>query len=89
MEQWKLVVAGGGIALAGMAAGASLFGASPARAQRTYSECYFARQESVDTNASGDIERLDVPHTIHIPSGWDPIGGGGERPGLGALVLCR
>lgn len=90
MEQWKLVVAGGAIALAGMGAGSFVFGAQPARAQRTYTECFIARQESLDTNGSGDIETLDEGHTIHVPRGWEVVGGGGLFGSwVGAVVLCR
>ncbi len=95
MEGWKLVLAGGAIALAGMAVGAGLFGAQPATAQTTgaWRDCFVARQESVDTNGSGITERVDLSHAVLVPAGYVPVGGGGLGWGDGnptsTVVLCR
>lgn len=90
-QPWKLVLAGGAIAIAGIVAGAALFGSPPAAAQRAgFRECFVARQESLDTNGSGQIERLDLGHTVLVPPGWTPIGGGGLVGNWTAtVVLCR
>jgi hypothetical protein len=89
MKDWKLVLAGGGIALAGMVVGASLFGAERAAAQTAYTTCVFARQPTVDVDDDGVVGRRDAPHSIDIPSGWTPIGGGAGLGADGVLVLCR
>lgn len=92
MENWKLVMAGGVIALAGMVVGASLFGGTPAVAQTDgWRDCFIARQESVDTNASGRTASVDSGHTILVPSGYVPVGGGGMWDGndTATVVFCR
>lgn len=92
MESWKLVATGGAIAVAGMAFGAWVFGVRPASAQASgFRECIIARQESLDTNGDGVIARPDPGHTVRIPSGWTPIGGGGLWPGndTSTIVFCR
>jgi hypothetical protein len=89
MESWKLVVAGGLVALGGMGLGAMLFGAHPVEAQHArYSECIVGRQESFDVNNSGVLQAYSLDHAVLIPAGWEPIGGGGY-PGFGAVGLCR
>ena len=92
MEHWKLVLAGGAVAVAGMCVGAGLFGARPVRAQVAgYRECFVARQESVDTDGSGRVGSVDDAHTIRVPAGYVPIGGGGLGGAnlVGAMVFCR
>lgn len=92
VDGWKLVVAGGVIALAGMAAGAAAFGARPAVAQTGgWRDCFTARQESVDTDGSGTIERVDLAHSVIVPRGYEPIGGGGMWNGnpTATVVFCR
>lgn len=93
MEGWKLVVAGGVIAIGGMAVGAALFGAEPAVAQTTDSwrDCIIVRQESLDVNSSGRMETVDIAHTVLVPSGYVPVGGGGMWDGnnTATVVLCR
>jgi hypothetical protein len=94
MEGWKLVMAGGVIALAGMAVGASLFGAQPVVAQSSgWRDCFIARQESVDTGGSGTTERVDLGHVVLVPAGYEPVGGGGmglgDGNGTSTVVLCR
>jgi hypothetical protein len=92
MESWKLVLAGGALVLAGVALGASLFGTERATAQDgRWRDCIIARQESLDTNGAGQIERPDLGHTVIIPPGYVPIGGGGFLGGniTSTVVLCR
>lgn len=93
MDNWKLVMAGGVIALAGMVVGAWLFGGTPAVAQTDgWRDCFVARQESVDTNGSGRTESVDMGHTVLIPSGYVPVGGGGlwgDGNTTSTVVLCR
>jgi hypothetical protein len=93
MESWKLVLAGGALVLAGVALGASLFGTERATAQDgRWRDCIIARQESVDTNGAGQIARPDIAHTVTIPPGYVPIGGGGflaDNNPTSAVVLCR
>lgn len=89
MESWKLVCAGGAIALAGMALGAWLFGPEPARAQQgAYERCIAVKQESIDVNNEGNVAPVTRDHTVLIPPGWEVIGGGGA-PSLGVIVLCH
>jgi len=92
VDVWKLVVAGGVIALAGMAIGSGVFGAGPAAAQTAgWRDCFTARQESVDTDASGIIGRVDLGHTVIVPRGYEPVGGGGMWNGndTATIVFCR
>ena len=94
MEGWKLVAMGAAVMLLGMTAGAQLFGAHAAEAQTTerWHDCFVARQESVDTNGSGTTETVRLDHTILVPSGYVPIGGGGmtgSSAWIGGVVLCR
>ncbi len=93
LEQWKLGLVMGLVALGGVAIGASFLGADRAEAQMTaYRQCVLARQESLDTNGAGQIERIDSAHTIVIPAGWEVIGGSGVSATsnwVGAIVLCR
>ncbi|UJR83567.1 hypothetical protein [Sandaracinus amylolyticus] len=92
MDQWKLVLTGGGIAIVGMGVGAALFGTRPAVAQDAgFRECIVARQESVDVNGEGQMEHADRGHTVFVPPGWTPVGGGGLWPGnpTSTIVLCR
>lgn len=91
MEQWKLAAVMGAVALGGVALGGLLFGSRPAQAQRAeFTECFLARQESVDTNAQGLIGRPGAAETIRIPSGYTVVSGGGVGPNwLGSVVLCR
>lgn len=85
MESWKLVCTGGAIALAGMALGAWLFGPEPARAQQVpYRQCISVRQESIDVGNDGNVATIDLNHTVVIPPGWEPLGGGSTY-----VVLCR
>jgi hypothetical protein len=95
MEHWKSMVAGGVVATLGIAVGATLFGSHPAGAQDAqFRECIIARQESLDTGHDGHVARPDVAHTILVPPGYVPVGGGGFLGGqyanpTAAVVLCR
>lgn len=94
MQDWKLALVVGGVALGGVAVGAQCFGARPVAAQTsaTYTRCIIARQESLDTRGDSSIEAPDSGHTITIPTGWEVVGGGGPTPDdrfLGAIVLCH
>jgi len=67
-------------------------GAPPARAQSRpqYRECFFARQESVDVNDSGNFETPGQNRRINIPSGWTVVSGGGVDGNYqGNVLLCR
>jgi F0F1-type ATP synthase membrane subunit c/vacuolar-type H+-ATPase subunit K len=93
-ESWKLSLAGGIVALAGVAVGATCFGSGPAQAQTApaaFSRCVIARQESLDTNSAGAIDAPDVSHTILVPAGWEVVGGGGmhDQTWNSAVVLCH
>lgn len=91
MEQWKLALVMGVVALGGVAVGAWAFGAPAATAQTPpFRDCVIVRQESVDVNDSGEVQRIGLARTIRIPPGYTPIGGGGLGPNwVGAMVLCR
>jgi hypothetical protein len=92
VQNWKLAIVVGGVALGGVVVGANCFGARPASAQEavTYSRCFVARQESVDTRNDGTIETPNLDHTILIPRNWEVVGGGGgEGNYLGFITLCH
>ena len=94
MQDWKLAVVVGCVALGGVVVGAECFGARPAQAQTappTYARCIVARQESLDTHDDGQIEGPGLNRTILIPSGWEVVGGGGIEGThfLGSVLLCR
>ncbi len=93
MEQWKLALVMGVVALGGVAMGAACFGGGRAEAQATgFRECIIARQESLDTDARGEIESPNPAHSIHVPAGWEVVGGSGVSATsnwVGAIVLCR
>lgn len=90
MKDWKLVLVGAGIALAGMIVGASLFGAQPAAAQRTYTQCFIGIQEVVDIDGSGTVHLPESSRSVNVPSGWDVVSGGGIHPGgAGGFLFCR
>jgi len=90
MQDWKLALVVGGVALGGVAVGAQCFGARPAAAQTsaTYTRCIIARQESLDTRDDSSIEAPNSGHTVSIPPGWDPVGGSGDGV-MGYVVLCH
>lgn len=91
MESWKVGVVVAAATLAGVALGAWLFGDTRAEAQAgPYTMCFIARQESLDTNRSGQVQRMDDAHSIRVPAGYEPVGGGGLMGNwLGAIVFCR
>lgn len=91
MQDWKLALVVGAVALGGVVVGAQCFGARPAAAQTSgYQQCIIARQESLDTRNDGTVEEPRLDRTVLIPSGWKVVGGGGVTPaGTGAVVLCR
>lgn len=94
MQDWKLAVVVGGVALGGVVVGAQCFGARPVQAQTApaaYARCIVARQESLDTHDDGQIEAPGLNRTILIPSGWDVVAGGGIENAhwLGAVLLCH
>ncbi len=95
MKDWKLALVVGAVALGGVVVGAQCFGARPAEAQsRSFRRCVVARQESLDVNGAGQIDRIDMGHSVMVPSGWEVLGGGGQGGGsagtyLGAVVLCE
>jgi len=68
------------------------FGASPATAQSRaqYRECFFAYQEGVDVNDSGNISAPGQNRRINVPPGWTVVSGGGiSTRAHGNLLLCR
>lgn len=87
----KTLVLGAGLMLVGMIAGAQLFGAPSVAAQATrHTLCFLARQEVVHVNSSGDIDSVSPAHTIHIPTGYEVVGGGGaDEDGRGYILICR
>ncbi|MBN8610176.1 MAG: hypothetical protein J0L92_06315 [Deltaproteobacteria bacterium] len=92
MEQWKLAAVTGAVALGGVAVGGWMFGTDSAWAQqRPFSECFIARQETVDTNDSGEIQAHGPDRTVRVPPGFTVVGGGGGQIGnwSSAIVLCR
>lgn len=84
MKDWKLVLVGGGIALAGMIVGASIFGAHPAAAQRTYTR-FFAMQDEVGVSRESVVATPGPNRLINVPSGWDVVSAGGT--GADAVVM--
>ena len=91
MDQWKLAAVMGAVALGGVAVGGWLFGAQHARAQQAaFTQCFVARQESVDTNGEGLIAQPRQSETVHVPPGWTVVGGGGLVGNwTSTIVLCR
>ena len=63
--------------------------ADPAAAQTAaFHECFVGRQESVDINDEGRVERPRANRLIQIPRGWVVVcGGGGPQGGL--VVFCH
>lgn len=89
MKDWKLALVVGAMTLLGVALGAQVFGAQPATAQDAgWHDCFFARQETVDTNNDSVVATPDRAHTIIIPSGYQLAGAGGNAGG-GLMLLCR
>ena len=93
MQDWKLALVVGGVALGGVAVGAQCFGARPAQAQLgPYTRCVIVRQESLDAHNDGSIDPPNIDHVVLMPVGWEPIGGGGyvgAAAHMGSVVLCR
>lgn len=59
-----------------------------AQAQGPFTQCTFARQETLDTNDQGVVETVRLDRSVNIPPGWVPVGGtvyGRD----GGVVLCR
>ena len=89
---WALVVV---VALLGVAhLGVELLRpSSVAEAQTSFTRCFFARQETVDTNNDARIARPGRDRQINVPRGWTVVGGGamarGEDVGDGVILLCR
>ncbi|MBN8612075.1 MAG: hypothetical protein J0L92_15885 [Deltaproteobacteria bacterium] len=79
MEGWKVGLVVGGMTLAGVVVGATCFGTQRVSAQQAggYRECFFGRQESVDINNEGIVERPGRNRTIIVPAGFEVVGGGG------------
>lgn len=96
MEHWKLALVVGGMTLLGVVIGAEVFAARPASAQQAgYRECFFGRQESVDINNEGVVERPGRNRMILVPAGFDVVAGGGASSiGNGnandaSILFCR
>ena len=93
MRDVKMAIAGGLLVIAGVAIGATLFGAESAEAQRgPYRMCAFGQQENHDINGHGQWDRADRnfagDRIIHVPAGWEVVSGGGDF-NLGVILICR
>ena len=92
MKDWKLILIGCAIGTVCSTTTAWLVTSHPAEAQaeRPFTQCIIARQETLDTNNQGQIEAPRVDRTVIIPAGWVPIGGGGlVGEWVGTVILCR
>ena len=97
MEQWKLAAVVCLMTLAGVTVGALCFGARPASAQQavTYRECFFGRQETVDINNEGVVERPGRNRMIVVPPGFEVVAGGGAsslsngNANDASILFCR
>lgn len=89
MTVWKtrlvLLVA----VLGGVLIGAHLFSGQPAEAQsRSYRQCFFARQETVDVNNESEVAHPGRNRLVNVPNGWT-VAGAGYSAGGGMVMLCR
>ena len=93
MKDWKLILIGCAIGTVCSTTTAWLVASHPveAQAQGPFTQCIIARQETLDTNNQGQIDAPRVDHTINIPPGWLPIGGGGRSDNTyeATIVLCH
>jgi hypothetical protein len=97
MEGWKIGVVVGGMTLAGVVVGATCFGTQHVRAQATsgYRECFFGRQETVDINNEGVVERPGRNRMIVVPAGFEVVAGGGAsslsngNANDASILFCR
>ncbi|MFO0708788.1 MAG: hypothetical protein U0353_03055 [Sandaracinus sp.] len=97
MEQWKLALVVGAMTLGGVAVGAQLFGARTVSAQQAsgYRECFFGRQESVDINNEGVVDRPGRNRMIVVPAGFEVVAGGGAstisngNANDASILFCR
>ncbi len=97
MEQWKLAAVVCLMTLAGVTVGAQFFGARPASAQQAgnYRECFFGRQETVDINNDGVVERPGRNRMIVVPPGFEVVAGGGAsslnngNANDASILFCR
>lgn len=92
MQQWKTALAAGAIAIGGILAGATFFGAQPADAQGStgYRQCFFGQQELVDIDSNGVVATPPRSRTINVPRGYEVVGGGGNMRGdHGTILFCR
>lgn len=95
MTDWKFALfAGGAIGIAGMSAGAGIFGSPPAQAQAEqqafqvqYRECFLAKQEAVDVNDQSLVEAPGANRRIRVPNGWTVVSGGGAAHP--SVLFCR
>lgn len=92
MENWKLALVVSGTTLLGVVVGAQCFSTHPASAQQApggaYRECFFAEQETVDTNGDGVVAPPGRNRMISVPGGFDVISGGGGVHN-GTILFCR
>ena len=93
MKDWKLILMGCAIGTVCSTTTAWLVTSHPveAQAQGPFTQCIIARQETLDTNNQGQIEAPRIDHTVIVPPGWVPLGGGGEAndDSDATIILCR
>lgn len=96
MESWKIAFITSAMTLSGVALGAYLFAGNPVQAQQAgYRECFIGRQETVDINNDGVVERPNRDRTILVPAGYEVVAGGGASDSAngnsnsGTILFCR
>lgn len=96
MESFKVAFLASAMTLSGVALGAYLFGGNPVQAQQAgFRECFFGRQESVDINNDGIVDRPGRNRMIVVPPGFEVVSGGGAstisngNANDASILLCR
>ncbi|MCB9592733.1 MAG: hypothetical protein H6719_08370 [Sandaracinaceae bacterium] len=84
-----MILVGGGLVLAGVVLGATLFGGRPVEAQAaSYSTCFAGMQEVVDINDQGEVARPRQNRQVRVPEGWTIVSGGGIQA-RAVFIFCR
>jgi hypothetical protein len=97
VEGWKVGLVVGAMTLAGVIVGSTCFGTQPVSAQQAagYRECFFGRQETVDINNEGVVDRPGRNRMIVVPTGFEVVGGGGAsqlsngNANDASILFCR